>query len=209
MSGGPFPFRRTADQFEGRGGRHARRLPHAGRHDPDFLDAGPLRRVDDLDDVAVAKRFRAGDEHRLVLALGEDVAQPALELLDRDILLVDRDAAIGRVVEQDLADVRLSVWFADLVSTGRLMSTPRCVRFNAAMKMTSSTSSTSMSGVTFISALACERLCPYDLVGAEMMVVCHYRPPAALFGSCFGSVISPMSSIPASRSSSIASMTVP
>src|SRR6476619_8623325 len=41
------------------------------------------------------------------------------------------------------------------VSAGRLMSTPFCVRGSAAMKMTSSTSSTSLSGVTFMSELAC------------------------------------------------------
>ena len=42
-----------------------------------------------------------------------------------------------------------------LVSAGRLMSTPFWVRFRVDMKMTSSTSSTSISGVTFMSQLAC------------------------------------------------------
>ena len=41
------------------------------------------------------------------------------------------------------------------VSSGRFTSTPRCVRGSAAMKMISSTRSTSMSGVTFMSELAC------------------------------------------------------
>ena len=41
----------------------------------------------------------------------------------------------------------------DSASSGRLMSTPFCVSGSAAMKMTSSTSSTSISGVTFMSAL--------------------------------------------------------
>ena len=43
---------------------------------------------------------------------------------------------------------------APFVSSGRLMSMPFCVSGSAAMKMMSSTSSTSMSGVTFMSALA-------------------------------------------------------
>ena len=42
-----------------------------------------------------------------------------------------------------------------LLSAGRLMSRPFCVRGSAAMKMTISTSSTSMSGVMFMSELAC------------------------------------------------------
>ena len=43
------------------------------------------------------------------------------------------------------------------------------------MKMTSSTSSTSIMGVTFMSQLACRRLAPDDLVGSEMVVcVRHY-----------------------------------
>jgi hypothetical protein len=61
---------------------------------------------------------------------------------------------IGRVVEQNLARVGVDVP-ALFVSGGRLMSTPRCVAGSVAMKMTRSTSSTSMSGVTFMSALAC------------------------------------------------------
>jgi hypothetical protein len=40
------------------------------------------------------------------------------------------------------------------VSSGRLMSTPFWVSGSAAMKMISSTRSTSMSGVTFMSELA-------------------------------------------------------
>ena len=41
------------------------------------------------------------------------------------------------------------------VSAGRLMSSPTCDRGRAAMKMTSSTSSTSIIGVMFMSAVGC------------------------------------------------------
>src|SRR4029077_19440417 len=66
-------------------------FPHTLGDDPDFLDAGTLCRVDDVDDVLVAQRAGRHDEHRLVFALLVDVAQPGLELLDGDVLLVDRD----------------------------------------------------------------------------------------------------------------------
>ena len=48
-----------------------------------------------------------------------------------------------------------TAWVADFVSSGRLTSTPFWVRGRAAMKMIRRTSSTSMRGVTFMSALAC------------------------------------------------------
>ena len=60
------------------------------------------------------------------------------------------DAAKGAGVEK--VGIVTSVLF--LVSAGRLMSTPFCVSGRAAMKITRSTSSTSMSGVTFMSELA-------------------------------------------------------
>ena len=60
------------------------------------------------------------------------------------------------------------------------MSVPFCVIGSAAMKMTSSTSSTSIIGVTFMSAVGCGISADDDLVGAEMVVmVRHYSPPPA------------------------------
>ena len=53
--------------------RGAGGLPHAFGDDADFLDTGALRRVDDVDDVLVLQRAGADDEHRLVVALVEDV----------------------------------------------------------------------------------------------------------------------------------------
>ena len=47
------------------------------------------------------------------------------------------------------------LWVGLLTSSGRLTSTPFWLSGSAAMKMMSRTSSTSMSGVTFISELAC------------------------------------------------------
>ncbi|MCL6498623.1 MAG: glycosyltransferase, partial [Firmicutes bacterium] len=82
-------------------GRGAGRLPHALGDDADLLDAGALGRIDDGDDLAVAQRAGADDEHRLLLALLEDVAQPRLELGHRHVLLVDRDAAVGRELEHE------------------------------------------------------------------------------------------------------------
>src|SRR5262245_25635768 len=71
---------------------------HAFGHDADLFNARALRRVNDEDDVAVAERARRHDEHRLVLALVEDVAEPRFELLDRDVAVIDGDLPVGRVV---------------------------------------------------------------------------------------------------------------
>src|SRR5688500_19884391 len=46
-----------------------------------------------------------------------------------------------------------------------------------------------------------------DSLGAVMLMDRHYSPPAVPAEDCFGSVISPMSSIPAMRSWSIVSIT--
>ena len=91
------------------------------------------------------------------------------------------------------------------------MSVPFCVIGSAAMKITSSTSSTSMSGVTFMSAVGVRHLGRDDLVGAEvMMCVRHQLPPApASPGFLRVSVIRPTFSICASWSWSIIVMTAP
>jgi hypothetical protein len=70
-----------------------------------MIAASALGGVDDLDDVPVAQRLRAGDEHRLVLAGLEDAAEHTLELRHGDVLLVDRDAPVGGVFDDDLTDV--------------------------------------------------------------------------------------------------------
>src|SRR5205807_4803097 len=110
----PFRTRPYASRFDSglsttdsrliRAGR-AGGLPHPFGDDADLLDPGALGGVDDVDDVFVAQRPGAGDEHRLVFALLVDVAKPLFQLRDRDVLLVDGDVPIGRVLEHDLADV--------------------------------------------------------------------------------------------------------
>src|SRR5262245_23076666 len=85
----------------------ARSPPHVRGDDADLLDTCTLGRVDDFDDVLVAERFRAGDEHLLVFAGLENRPQTALELRDTDVGLVDRDLSISRVLQHDLADVAL------------------------------------------------------------------------------------------------------
>ena len=50
---------------------------HALGDDADLLDTGALGGVDDGDDVAIAQRGIADDEHRLFLARLEDVTQAA------------------------------------------------------------------------------------------------------------------------------------
>ena len=74
---------------------------------------------------------------------------------------------------------------------------PFWVSGSAAMKMISSTSSTSMSGVTFMSALACG-ISPLTTFSAPkclcacVMATCL---PSVVGGGFFGSVMRPMSSI--------------
>ena len=90
------------------------------------------------------------------------------------------------------------------------MSRPCVPSGSVAMKMTSSTRSTSISGVTFMSAAGLRNLGLEDGVGAEVLVMmCHYCwPPARRCPAGF-SVMRPMSSAPAARSWSIAAITAP
>ena len=107
----------------------------------------------------------------------------------RDVLLVDRDLLVGGVVEHDLADVGLLLLICVFVSAGRLTSRPRCDSGRAAMKMTSSTSSTSIIGVMFMSRVDLELLGADDPLGAEVLVgVSHVsclrrQPPGRAFGA--------------------------
>jgi hypothetical protein len=159
---------------------------------PTFRRQRP-RRVDDRDNLAIAQRAR-GDEHRLVLALIEDVAQPRLEPLI--VTSCDRDALVGRVVDDDLADVRRDVGRL-LALAGRLTSHLLGER-ERRHESPRSTSSTSMSGVTFMSS-GVRNLRLDDLVRAEMVMrVRHYLPRE--LAVLVRSVMRPMSSIPAWRS---------
>ena len=75
------------------------------------------------------------------------------------------------------------------------------------MKMMSRTRSTSISGVTFMSALACGSSPGDDAFRAVVLVrVLHYWPPPAAPGLFFFSVMSAMFSICALRKASMTSM---
>ena len=88
------------------------------------------------------------------------------------------------------------------------MSTPFWVSGRAAMKMMSSTSSTSMSGVTFMSALACGTSPRTTFSAPKCLWACAITGllPSVCPGTFFFSVMSAMFSICALRSASIASM---
>src|SRR5690349_305088 len=80
---------------------------HLLRDDPDAVDARAFRRVDHADDRFVAERRRSRDEQRLVAALAINRVQTRTKLVDRDRLLIDRQPAIGGVVNDDLIRWRL------------------------------------------------------------------------------------------------------
>jgi hypothetical protein len=123
---------------------------HALGDDADLLHAGALGCVDHGDDLAVPQRPGAHDEHRLVARSSKIVRSRSSSSEDADVLVVDGDPAVGRVAQHDLTDGR-RLFLIRGVSAGRLMSRPRCDSGSAAMKMTRSTSSTSIIGVTFMS----------------------------------------------------------
>src|SRR6185503_13746922 len=68
---------------------------HAFGDDPDLLDPGTLRGVDDLDDGPVPETACSDDEHRLVLALIVDGTEPRFQFEERHVALVDRDLLVG------------------------------------------------------------------------------------------------------------------
>src|SRR6266545_4925678 len=88
-----------------RGSPRAGAFPHPFRNDPNLLDTSALGRIDHVDDVAVAQRAVAADEHRLVLAILEDGAKLFFELVEADVLVVDRDLLVGGVLQDNLADL--------------------------------------------------------------------------------------------------------
>src|SRR5688572_11094846 len=67
---------------------HACGSPHTFSDNPNLLDAGALGRVNHRHDFAVPQRPRGRDEHRLLLALLEDVAEAGFQLGHADRLLV-------------------------------------------------------------------------------------------------------------------------
>src|SRR5581483_5604208 len=185
----------------------AGRLPHAFGDDADLLDAGALGGVDDIDDVLVAQRAVSDDEHRLVLALIEDVPQTRLELRRGDVLIVDGDLPIARVVHHDLADVRLVG--RRLAALRRQVDVEPLLRQRQRRHEDHDQHEQHVDERRDVHVGAGVRdFRPDDLVGAEVMMrVRHYCPPAAPPGFDFGSVTRPMSSTPAWRSWSIAVMT--
>src|SRR5712692_7589656 len=82
-------------------------LPHPFGDDADLFDAGALGGIDDVDDLSVAERPRAPDEHGLVLALLVNAPESLLELRKCHVLVVNRDLMIGGVLDLDLADIQL------------------------------------------------------------------------------------------------------
>src|SRR5712692_2579931 len=77
-------------------------LPHPLGDDADAVDAGAPGGVDHAHNGPVRQRCCTGDEHRLVGAGGVDRSQAAFELLERDVLMVDADSAVGCILEDDL-----------------------------------------------------------------------------------------------------------
>src|SRR5439155_21547422 len=138
------------------------------------------------------------------------VAQARLEVLHRDVLLVHRQFMVRRVVQHDLADVGCHV--------GRLLALGRQVDVDALLRERQRRHEDDDQHEQHVDERrdvhvggGMRHFRPDDLVGAEMvMCVSHYLPPVApMPGACLGSVISPMSSMPACRSWSIAAMTAP
>src|SRR5438067_8542942 len=182
-------------------------LAHAFGDDADLLDAGALGGVDHVDDVAVAQRAGRDDEHRLVLALVEDVAQPRLELGQRHVLLVDGQTLVGGVIDHDLADVGRDV--------GGLLALRRQVDVDALLRERQGGHEDDDQHEQHVDErrdvhvrTGVRHFSGDDLVGAEVMVcVRHYLPPVGPSAVFFGSAIRPMSSMPAWRSWSIAAIT--
>src|SRR4030095_5251199 len=97
--------RRPSEERDAEGDLVAAGSTHAFGHDADLFDASALGDVDDFDDFTVAQRTRAHDEQRLLLALFEDASQLLSELAERDVLVVDRDLLVRRVIQDDLAQI--------------------------------------------------------------------------------------------------------
>src|SRR4029450_5535249 len=179
---------------------------HLFGDDADLLDARALGRVDHRDDVAVAELAVTGDEHRLFLAGFEDVAEPRLEILHGHRLVVDGDLPGVRVLEHDLRVV---------LRLGRRFRLQRQVDVDAALCQWQRRPEDDQQAEQHVDEgrgvhirTGGARFSPDGLFGAELLVcVGHdYLPPAGAFGSFFGSVMRPMSSIPTARRLSIASM---
>ena len=120
---------------------------HLLRHDPDALNTRALRRVDHTHDLAVAQRAGTHDEERLVAPVLIDLAQTRLECVHGTDCWLIASLRSAEVLDDDMLDDRGAA--AGALSDGRFVSSPRCDSGSAAMKMTSSTSSTSIIGVMF------------------------------------------------------------
>src|SRR5688572_21270927 len=77
---------------------------HTVGDDADLLDAGAHGRVDDLHDLAVTDGSGPDEEQRLLAARLVNLAELRRRLLDRHFLLVDGQAAVSRVFDDDLTE---------------------------------------------------------------------------------------------------------
>ena len=116
-----------------------------------------------------AQRWRAHDEQRLVVPRRVDVPQLRLELIHGDGVAVDGDDAVGRV-SRTICSLRAGDSSGVRVWDGSWLSIPFCVSGSAAMKITSRTSRTSMSGVRFISTRGARHLRADHGVGVPVRI---------------------------------------
>src|SRR5262249_5496083 len=152
---------------------------------------------------------RRDDEHRLVLALIEDVAQPRFELGQRHVLLVDRQPLVSGVVEHDLADVGRDV--GGLLGLGRQVDVDTLLGERQGGHEDHDQHEQHVDQRRDVHAGGGMRAARRkDFAGAGTGVCVRlYLPPLGAPAVFFGSVIRPMSSMPAWRSWSIAAMTAP
>lgn len=77
------------------------RCAHAFRDHANARHACAFRRVDHVNDTPIGQRAIGRDEKRFVASIAKGVGEGGLELIERDWLLVDRDMAVGRILEND------------------------------------------------------------------------------------------------------------
>src|SRR5437762_746554 len=189
-----------------RRGAGAGALLHAFGDDPDLLHAGALGGIDHVDDVAVAQRAVAVDEHRLVLAVLEDGAQPLFEFRERDVLVIDGDLLVRTVHQHDLADRRL---IHRRVGLGRQVDVETLLRQRQRGHEDDEEHEQHVDHRRDVHVgVRLRDRALEDRVGAVVLVRVggHYLPPCDSALDALLSVISPTSSMPLARSWSIASM---
>src|SRR5262249_47445006 len=137
------------------------------------------------------------------------VAQPRFELGQRHVLLVDRQPLVSGVGEDDGGDVGREV--GGLLGLGRQVDVDTLLGERQGGHEDHDQHEQHVDERRDVHVGGGMRdLRLNDFVGAEMVVcVRHYLPPLGAPAVFFGSVIRPMSSMPAWRSWSIAAMTAP